>query len=194
MININFDERMSDKLLKILTGVFLIIGIIFILLAKYIGNFTIRIVDLVGFTILLIDMKSNFNDSRNIKKITYILMLIGLFIVFVNPSMLVLICGFVLLYYSGISMYNIVIQEEYDDIAKIVISSFGIISGILCVIFSGHILVLVIRLIGAILLGIGCYLLYKYVNGKEKNKNATQDFSSSDKYRFDNAEEINEDK
>lgn len=194
MININFDEKMSDRLLKILTCVFILIGIVFILLAKYIGNFSIRVVDLVGFIILLIDMKTSFNESKNIKKTTYILILIGLFIIFVNPSMLVLICGFVLLYYSGISMYNIVMKKRYEDIVKVVISSLGIFSGLLCVIFSGHILILVIRLIGAILLGIGCYLLYKYMNSKDKNNNFKGNLSSSDKYRFDNAEEIDEDR
>lgn len=162
-----------------------LIGIIFIILAGYIGNLAIRLATALAIAVFILNIKMTYHYSGKLKKFTDIVCLIGAIIVFIFPQLVVFIIGIALLYFSGITLLQMVKSSDYDDKIKLIASSIGVIFSIFCIFNAKGTLELVIRLVGALLLAIGCICFYQYITkSRQTNETQTQDF------KFENDEKI----
>lgn len=187
---VNFD--LEPKKLKIISAILSIVGIVFIIFAKYVGNIAIRIAMLVVFAIMFINIKSTFSYSGRVKKSSDILLLIASVIVFLWPKLLVLILGFCLLYFSIVPIVKMIKTKNIKDVLKLILSVVGIILSIVCIFNSQGMLITVIRVIGVVLVAIGCFCFYKLIEKLRDEKNGISD---GDRYKFEKAEEVyNDDK
>jgi len=185
--NINLKAN-TFKSLAISTS---LLGVIFIILAGYIGNLTIRIAMVVAIVVFILNIKMTYHYSGKLKKFTDIICLIGAIVVFIFPHLVVFIIGIALMYFSGIALFQMVKSGDYDDKIKLIVSIIGVIFSIFCIFNASGTLELVIRLIGALLLAIGCICLFQYVNKSRQANNAqTQDHKFEDNEKIIEVQEI----
>ena len=176
------------KTLAIITSV---LGIIFIILAGHIGNFAIRLAMIAAIVVFILDIKMTYHYAEKLKKFTDIICLLGAIVVFIFPELVVFIIGIALLYFSGITLFQMIKSREYDDKVKLIASIIGVIFSMFCVFNSKGTLEVVIRLIGALLLGIGCILFYQYISkSRQSNEPQTQDFKFEDNDKIVDVQEI----
>lgn len=183
------DFKFKSKTLKILAIVLSIVGIIFILASKYIGNFAIRLIMIGIIAVVGIDLKATYKYTDKLKKSAYILALVGAIVSLFYPQLVVLILGVVLLYFCAMSLYNIYKKNSFNNIIKLISTIIGVILSLFCIFNSKGILSVVIKILGAILIAVGCFCFYQYIN----NNNNKSKLSLEDEYKFENAEEIKND-
>lgn len=187
--NINLEA----KTLKTLAIVISLTGIIFIILAGLIGDFAIRFAMVVAIVVFLLNIKMTYHYSGKLKKFTDIMCLIGAIVVFIFPQLVVFIIGIALIYFSGISLFQMIKSGDYDDKIKLIASIIGVIFSIFCIFNAKGTLELVIRLIGAILLAIGCICFYQYINkSRQKNEPQSQDYKFEDNSKVEEIIEVQE--
>ena len=176
---------LKAKTLKTLAIVTSLIGIMFIIAASYIGNFAIRFAMVVAIVVFSLNLKMTYHYSGKLKKFTDIMCLIGALVVFILPHLVVFIIGLGLLYFSGLSLFQMIKSGDYDDKIKLIISIIGVIFSIFCIFNASGTLEVVIRLIGALLLAIGCILFYQYITmSRQNNEQQTQG------HKFEESEKI----
>ncbi|QSX05269.1 hypothetical protein JYG23_11360 [Sedimentibacter sp. zth1] len=186
-----FDNNFKPQTLKMIALITSIIGVFFVLFAKYVGNIAIRISMIVIFAVMFLNIKMTYSYSGKIKKSSDVLTMLATVIVFIWPNLLVFILGLCLLYFSSLSLAKMIKLKSYNDKLKLIISIVGIILSIVCIFNSKTILATVIKLLGAILIAVGCFCFYQYM---KSTRNEENELSNVDQYKFDNAEEIKEDK
>lgn len=185
--NINLKAN-TFKSLAISTS---LLGVIFIILAGYIGNLTIRIAMVVAIVVFILNIKMTYHYSGKLKKFTDIMCLIGAIVVFIFPQLVVFIIGIALMYFSGIALFQMVKSGDYDDKIKLIVSIIGVIFSIFCIFNASGTLELVIRLIGALLLAIGCICLFQYIaKSRQANDPQTQDHKFEDNEKIIEVQEI----
>ncbi len=185
--NINLKAN-TFKSLAISTS---LLGVIFIILAGYIGNLTIRIAMVVAIVVFILNIKMTYHYSGKLKKFTDIMCLIGAIVVFIFPQLVVFIIGIALMYFSGIALFQMVKSGDYDDKIKLIVSIIGVIFSIFCIFNASGTLELVIRLIGALLLAIGCICLFQYIaKSRQANDTQTQDHKFEDNEKIVEVQEI----
>ncbi len=185
--NINLKAN-TFKSLAIATS---LLGVIFIILAGYIGNLTIRIAMVVAIVVFILNIKMTYHYSGKLKKFTDIMCLIGAIVVFIFPQLVVFIIGIALMYFSGIALFQMVKSGDYDDKIKLIVSIIGVIFSIFCIFNASGTLELVIRLIGALLLAIGCICFFQYVTkSRQANDVQTQDHKFEDNEKIIEVQEI----
>ncbi len=161
-----------------------VIGMIFILAANHIGNFAIRFAMVVAAIVCAVNLKMTYHYAGKLKKITDILCLVGAIVVFIFPQLVVFILGIAILYFSGAELFQMIKDKDYSDKIKLVASIIGVVFSIFCIFNAQGTLVLFIRLIGTLLLGIGCICFYQFIT---KSRQKQEDF---DDYKFESADEI----
>lgn len=179
----NFDLKANT--LKKLAITISLIGVLFIILAGYIGNFAIRFAMVVAIIGFILNIKMTYHYSGTLKKSTDIICLIGAVVVFIFPQLVVFMIGIALLSLSGLSLFQMIKSNDYDDKIKLIASIIGVIFSIFCIINSRGTLEVIIRLIGAFLLAIGCICFYQYIN-KTRQKSEPQ----THEFKFENDEKI----
>lgn len=185
--NINLKAN-TFKSLAIATS---LLGVIFIILAGYIGNLTIRIAMVVAIVVFILNIKMTYHYSGKLKKFTDIICLIGAIVVFIFPQLVVFIIGIALMYFSGIALFQMVKSGDYDDKIKLIVSIIGVIFSTFCIFNASGTLELVIRLIGALLLAIGCICLFQYIaKSRQANDPQTQDHKFEDNEKIIEVQEI----
>lgn len=185
--NINLKAN-TFKSLAISTS---LLGVIFIILAGYIGNLTIRIAMVVAIVVFILNIKMTYHYSGKLKKFTDIMCLIGAIVVFIFPQLVVFIIGIALMYFSGIALFQMVKSGHYDDKIKLIVSIIGVIFSTFCIFNASGTLELVIRLIGALLLAIGCICLFQYIaKSRQANDTQTQDHKFEDNEKIIEVQEI----
>ena len=176
---------LKAKTLKTLAIATSLAGIIFIIAASYIGNFAIRFAMVVAIVVFSLNLKMTYHYSGKLKKFTDIMCLIGALVVFILPHLVVFIIGLGLLYFSGLSLFQMIKSGDYEDKIKLIISIIGVIFSIFCIFNASGTLEVVIRLIGALLLAIGCILFYQYITmSRQNNEQQTQG------HKFEESEKI----
>jgi len=185
--NINLKAN-TFKSLAIATS---LLGVIFIILAGYIGNLAIRIAMVVAIVVFILNIKMTYHYSGKLKKFTDIMCLIGAIVVFIFPQLVVFIIGIALMYFSGIALFQMVKSGDYEDKIKLIVSIIGVIFSIFCIFNASGTLELVIRLIGALLLAIGCICFFQYITkSRQANDAQTQDHKFEDNEKIIEVQEI----
>lgn len=185
MFYTNFE--LSTKTLKIIAIITSIIGAIFVLAANHVGNFAIRIAMIVASIVFIVNIRMTYRFSGKLKKTADIFCLIGAIIVLIFPQLLVFILGIALLFYCNVSLFEFIKSKNYRDKIKPIFLLVGIVLSIFCIINSKGTLTIVIKLLGAILVSIGCVCFYQYIIKTRKQNSKPDEY---DEYKFESAEEI----
>jgi hypothetical protein len=170
MFFINVKLRPSTlKYLAITTS---ITGALFIILARYVGNFAVRLFAIGAIVAFSYNLKANYRYSGKLKRIADTMSLIGAIIVLIFPKFLMVIMGITILYFSGESLFNMIKSEDYRDKMKILASIAGLIFSIFCIFFSNATLQFIVRLLGAVMMAISCIFFYQYISKSRKTDKA----------------------
>ena len=156
-----------------------ILGIIFIILAGYIGHFAIRLAMVIAAIAFAVNLKMTFHYSGKLKKSKDLSCLIGSILIFIFPQLVVFVLGIGILYLSAVALYEIIKSKSYDDKLKLISSILGLAFSIFCIFNAQGTLELVIRLLGALLIAIGCIAFYQYIT-KTRNPQPQDDFIFED--------------
>lgn len=188
----NFDEKTA----KVMAAVSTVIGIIFILAANSVGSTAIRIATLIGLVILSINLKMTYHYIGTIQK-TYTItgLILGILILF-KPEFVMFILGIGMLIISAPTLYETIKHKDISDKVKIIFSVVTFIFAIFCIINSNAALVTIVRVIGCGFVVFGCYMFYEWLTiNRDKTKYSSDEFQPLyDDYKFQNAEEIKEEK
>ena len=154
-----------------------IAGVLFIVLAGYIGNFAIRLATIGAIIVFTFNIRTTYHYSGKLKKFTDIMSLVAAVIVFIFPQLVIFIIGIAVLYFSAISLFQMIKSGDYEDKIRLIASIAGVIFSIFCIFNSKGTLELVIRLLGAILLAGGCICFYQYISkSRQTGESQTQEF------------------
>lgn len=154
-----------------------IAGVIFIVMAGYIGNFAIRLATIGAIVVFTFNIRTTYHYSGKLKKFTDIMSLVAAVIVFIFPQLVIFIIGIAVLYFSAISLFQMIKSGDYEDKIRLIASIAGVIFSIFCIFNSKGTLELVIRLLGALLLAGGCICFYQYISKSRQTGEAqTQEF------------------
>ncbi len=154
-----------------------IAGVLFIVLAGYIGNFAIRLATIGAIIVFTFNIRTTYHYSGKLKKFTDIMSLVAAVIVFIFPQLVIFIIGIAVLYFSAISLFQMIKSGDYEDKIRLIASIAGVIFSIFCIFNSKGTLELVIRLLGALLLAGGCICFYQYISkSRQTGESQTQEF------------------
>lgn len=154
-----------------------IAGVIFIVMAGYIGNFAIRLATIGAIVVFTFNIRTTYHYSGKLKKFTDIMSLVAAVIVFIFPQLVIFIIGIAVLYFSAISLFQMIKSGDYEDKIRLIASIAGVIFSIFCIFNSKGTLELVIRLLGALLLAGGCICFYQYISkARQTGEAQTQEF------------------
>ncbi len=173
--------KLKPNLLRYLAITVTITGVLFIILASFIGNFAVRLFAIGAIIAFSYNIKANYRYIGKLKRIADIMYLIGAVIVFIFPKFLMIIMGITILYMSVESIVRIINAKDYKDKVKLSLSILGLVFSILCIFFSKGTMNLIIRLLGALMMAIGCVLFYQYIEKTRKN-----DKSEMVEFKFEN--------
>ncbi len=94
--------------------------------------------------------------------------LVGAIIVFIRPKFLMIIMGITILYFSAEALFKMIKSKSYQDKVKLLTSIAGLVFSIFCIFFSNGTMNLIIRLLGAVMMAIGCVCFYQYMQKSRK--------------------------
>ena len=160
--------KLKPNLLRYLAIAISITGVLFIILASLIGNFAVRLFAIGAIIAFSFNIKANYRYAGKLKRIADIMSLVGAIIVFIYPKFLMIIMGIIILYLSITALIQMIKSKDYKDRVKLLISIVGFIFSIFCIFFSKGTMNLIIRLLGALLMAIGCMLFYQYIQKTRK--------------------------
>lgn len=173
--------KLRPKTLKYLAITISITGALFIILARYIGNFAVRLFAIGAIIAFSYNIKANYRYSGKLKRIADGMSLIGAIIVFIRPKFLMIIMGITILYFSVESLWYMIKSKDYKDRIKLSASIAGLILSLFCIFYSSGTLLLIVRLLGAVIMAIGCIFFYQYISKSRKT-----DESQSIEFKFEN--------
>lgn len=173
--------KLKPNLLRYLAIAISITGVSFIILASFIGNFAVRLFAIGAIIAFSYNVKANYRYVGKLKKISDIMYLIGSIVVFIYPKFLMIIMGITILYMSVETIVRIIKSKDYKDKIKLLISILGLVFSIFCIFFSKGTMNLIIRLLGALMMAIGCVLFYQYIEKtRKKDKSEMVEFKFED--------------
>ena len=169
--------KLKPELLKYLGIVISVTGALFIVLASLIGNFAIRLVAIGAIIAFSYNIKSNYYYSGKLKRIADIMSLLGAIIVLIYPKFLMIIMGITILYLSIETLIHMIKSKNYQDKVSLVTSIVGLVFSIFCIFFSKGTMNLIVRLLGAVMMALGCMCFYQYiVKSREKDDSDMVEF------------------
>lgn len=169
--------KLKPELLKYLGIAISITGALFIVLASFIGNFAIRLVAIGVIIAFSYNIKSNYYYSGKLKRIADIMSLLGAIIVLIYPKFLMIIMGITILYLSIETLIHMIKSKNYQDKVSLVTSIVGLVFSIFCIFFSKGTMNLIVRLLGAVMMALGCMCFYQYiVKSREKDDSDMVEF------------------
>lgn len=160
--------KLRPNILKYLAIAISITGALFIILAGFIGNFAIRLFAIGAIIAFTYNIQSNYRYSGKLKRIADIMSLVGAIIVFIRPKFLMIIMGITILYFSSEALFKMIKSKSYQDKVKLLTSIAGLVFSIFCIFFSNGTMNLIIRLLGAVMMAIGCVCFYQYMQKSRK--------------------------
>lgn len=173
--------KLKPNLLRYLAIAISITGVMFIILASFIGNFAVRLFAIGAIIAFSYNVKANYRYSGKLKRIADVMSLVGAIIVLIYPKFLMIIMGITILYLSLTALIQIIKSKDFNDRVKLLISIAGLIFSIFCIFFSKGTMNLIIRLLGALMMAIGCVLFYQYIQKTRKT-----DKSEMIEFKFEN--------
>ncbi len=173
--------KLKPELLKYLGIVISVTGALFIVLASLIGNFAIRLVAIGAIIAFSYNIKSNYYYSGKLKRIADIMSLLGAIIVLIYPKFLMIIMGITILYLSIETLIHMIKSKNYQDKVSLVTSIVGLVFSIFCIFFSKGTMNLIVRLLGAVMMALGCMCFYQYIV-----KTREKDGSDMVEFKFQN--------
>lgn len=173
--------KLKPELLKYLGIVISVTGALFIVLASLIGNFAIRLVAIGAIIAFSYNIKSNYYYSGKLKRIADIMSLLGAIIVLIYPKFLMIIMGITILYLSIETLIHMIKSKNYQDKVSLVTSIVGLVFSIFCIFFSKGTMILIVRLLGAVMMALGCMCFYQYIV-----KTREKDGSDMVEFKFQN--------
>lgn len=160
--------KLKPNLLRYLAIAISITGVLFIILASFIGNFAVRLFAIGAIIAFSYNIKANYRYSGKLKRIADVMSLVGAIIVLIYPKFLMIIMGITILYLSLAALIQMFKSKDYKDRVRLLISIAGFIFSIFCIFFSKGTMNLIIRLLGALMMAIGCVLFYQYIQKTRK--------------------------
>lgn len=160
--------KLKPNLLRYLAIAISITGVMFIILASFIGNFAVRLFAIGAIIAFSYNIKANYRYSGKLKRIADVMSLVGAIIVLIYPKFLMIIMGITILYLSLTALIQMIKSKDFNDRVKLLISIAGLIFSIFCIFFSKGTMNLIIRLLGALMMAIGCVLFYQYIQKTRK--------------------------
>jgi len=186
--------NIETKVLKIISLVMTLVGIVFILFSNYIGSVAIRISMMAVFVLSLLNLKISYSFSSTTDKMYMVLSVCGTVLVFIKPQLTMFILGVVILILSFPIIYKAVKNKDYSDKIMLIVTSIGTLFSAYCIINSRAALNTVIIVIGIAFVILGCLLLYEIIDKNRKSnkfvKYENDDLDAEDEYRFEEAEEV----
>ena len=181
------------KTLRIISLIITFIGIIFIFLSNYVGNFAIRISMIVIFILCLLNFKMTYNYSSTKERINMVFALIGSLSAFIKPNLIMFILGVSILVISFPVLFKSLKNKDYSDKLMLILSAVGAVFSIYCIINSRAALNTVIAIIGIAFVILGCLMFFETFNIERKSNKfvAYQHDKHVDdnKHRFENTED-----
>lgn len=186
MLFANFN--IDTKVLRIISLIITLIGIIFILASDYVGSLAIRIAMSVIFILCLFNLKVSYPFISTSEKINMMLGIGGTVLIFLKPHLTMFIIGVAILLISVPNLYKVFKNRDYSDKVMIIISSLGALFSVYCILNSGSALNTVIIIIGIAFVILGCLILFETFNIiRGSNKYATYE---QEEYRFEDTEDM----
>jgi uncharacterized membrane protein HdeD (DUF308 family) len=156
--------KLQTKSLRTISLIITLIGIIFILLSRFIGNFAIRFSMTLIFLLCAFNLKTTYKYSSTSEKINNILGLAASIIIFINPQLAMFIIGVGILILTVPVLYRMVRGKDYSDTVMLILSVVGLALSIYCILNSGAALNTVIIIIGISFVVLGCLLFFETFN------------------------------
>jgi hypothetical protein len=182
--------KLKPSLLRYLAISISITGVLFIILASFIGNFALRLFAIGAIIAFSYNIKANYRYSGKLKRIADVMSLIGAIVVLLYPKFLMIVMGITILYISVDALVHMIKAKVYKDRVKLLISIAGLIFSIFCIFFSKGTMNLIIRLLGALMMAIGCVLFYQYIQKTRKiDKSEMIEFKFDDNSDEEDADE-----
>lgn len=161
-LNLNF----KPKTLTIISSIFTLTGIIFILASQYIGSIAIRFAMTIVIIFSITNLKTAFSLSLK-EKITHYIAIAAALIGIYKPEFTMLILGIFLLYLTVPMYIKSIKNRDYSDFITLIISGIGILFAVLCILNSKAALKTVIIIIGITFTILGCLTLYQGLTIKD---------------------------
>lgn len=161
-----YSLKYNSKTLLIISLSLTLVGIIFIMAAKYIGSIAIRLAILILLSFLILNIKMTYSYLTNKERLNYVIAFLASIAGLIKPELSMFLIGIIMLYFVLPPYINIIKSKNYSDIITLIINGTGILFGFYCILNSKAALNTVIIIIGIILTIFGCLLLYNTLTSK----------------------------
>lgn len=155
--------QLKSNTLKIISLLFTIIGIIFIMFSNYIGIVLVHITIIAALIFCAVNMKMQYKYLKTKEKTNYAIIILALIIGLFKPNLLMILIGILLMYVSIPQYYKIIKTKDYSDVVTLSVHGLSLSFAIYCFLNANAALNTVIITMGIILTIIGCFSLYEVI-------------------------------
>lgn len=167
-------SKFKPGTLNIVSLVFTLTGIIFMLLSEYVGVFLVRIVILAFLMLISANLKMTYKYLKSKEKLNLSIIILSSLIGLYQPNLLMIIIGFLLIYLSLPQYLKIIKTKDYSDIVFLVINGISLAFAIYCFLNAKASLNTLVIVLGIALIISGCLIFYDSIL-KRKNYNKGHD-------------------
>lgn len=175
----------QSKVLKVLSLILTITGMIFILASKYIGPAAIRLSMILLLLFSIINFKMTYKYLSLKEKTTSLLAVLSSLLGIYKPELTMIILGVFILYLALPIYIKSIKNKDYSDFITLIISGTGILFALLCILNSKAALQTIIIIIGMALTILGCLFSYQILVAKKLNS-----YYEDDNFKFDKTNDI----
>ena len=155
---------LQTKTLRTISLIITLIGIIFILMSRFVGIFAIRSAMVLIFLLCGFNLKTTYKYSSTNEKINNILGLVASAVILIKPELAMFIIGIAILILTIPVFFKMIKNKDYSDTAMLILSIIGTAFSIYCILNSGAALNTVIIIIGIAFVMLGCLLFFETFN------------------------------
>ena len=181
------------KTLRLISIIIALIGLVFVFASSFIGIFSIRLAAIGLIVFCLINFNFSTAFALNYEKLLSILGIVGGVLVFIYPGLAMFLIGIGLLIFSVPIIYKAIKKRDFSDIITFSIAILALCFAVYCIVNGTAAISTVVKLIGIILVIIGCIFFYRSIDLEKSTNSFMNDIKNGiDEYRFSSAEEIEE--
>jgi uncharacterized membrane protein len=175
-----FKIHFQSKVIKFLSLILTVTGIIFILASKHMGSVSVRLAMIILLILCLLNFKMTYPYLSMKEKTTHLLAALAALAGLLKPESTILLLGIILLYISLPVYLKAIKNQDFTDVINIVISGGAILFALFCIFNSKAALQTIIIIIGIFLTVSGCLGLYQALTLTKDNKTEGEPFKFED--------------